>query len=241
MKMSNTTRATTFGGLTLAAIIGLACLVVWLAGQWPMPALDEGNLTARQEYEKKQFLEQHSVEVLKTSSGTLVYLLTCRSRSCNPKEELTAKRPDWVAEDGRIVLSQDEKEWVIAVGPAKPPAWMTWMDGQYNVWQTRNAILGLQVMAVLFAAAGAFIGFEMARKRLHPALWWAPTGASLVVGLVSLQAIGGLTLSDLTTWGIGIVAMLCFAIPGGFFFAMLHSLEHWPFEFEEEVSPTEPS
>lgn len=241
--MSNTTRATAFGGLTLAAIVGLMCLVVWLQGQKPAPILDEGRLTARQEHEKKSFLDRHMVEVLKTSSGTPIYLLTCRNKNCRDRqEELTTKRPDWVSEDGKVVLEQGEKEWVAMLGPATPPPWMRWMDGQYVAWQIETAIAGLQIMAVLFAIAGVIVGFCMSCNRYHPALWWAPVGASLIVSLMLLNIPGGLAFFNLATWSVAIAATLCFAIPGGFFFAALRSLENWPRrEEEEEAKPAKTS
>jgi hypothetical protein len=216
------------------SLLGLLCLVSWLQGEKPSVAatLDESNLTPIQEKEKKWFLDRRAVEIIKSAAGTTLYVLRrfeydSRFRQEVWAEEITSTRPDWVNEEGKVILTASQKEHLAGLAITKPPKWVFWSQDPKTLYKIWGGLFALQFTAVVWGIAGMCIGAAFSSTHAHPAWWWPISGGSLVASLAILLA-AGFAPFELGAWVIASGAMLCFAIPGGFLCATLRSLKKDP-------------
>ena len=198
-----------FAVLTGLAVWAVVATVFWLATYMPAtPAYSETNLTQTQRIRVANTKSARSVVVLKTDYTKPIYVLMERGKEA----KVTFDRPEWVAPDGSIVLTEFEKIRIVEKGPAQMPPWMFWQTPETELGLVQLAVAELMAVLLLFTAIGGGLGVVTAVEPKVKGFWVAAlVGVPLVIAWLRLSGgmdIWALSFLGPSTIGIAILAFI---------------------------------
>lgn len=215
---------------TATAVFAVIGAVFWLGTYKPAyPGYDEKILTNLQTVMVANLKGSRSVEVLQTHYSKPIYLVMERGK----EYQVTFHKPEWVALDGSIVLTEREKRMIVAGGPAQMPTWMFWQVPTATVGLLDLAVMELQGISLLLTVLGAVFGFGTAAE---PKLKYLAVGVLICTPLLIawLRVSGGMSASSLHYGGPTVIGIVIFLVIGWLTYCCGRLLEL------ERTTPTAP-